>query len=112
MRRGVTAFLATLPIALLVLVLAPARTVGAWGGLLSPLAVLVEPVLPPVTLGPGTIEVARGAVVEVVAHAPLRDSVTLRWDVTGRSRGRARSRWSTDPARRRCRRWGPRHATG
>lgn len=83
-RRGVTAFLATLPAALLVLVLAPARTVGAWGGLLSPLAVLVEPVLPPVTLEPGTIEVARGAVVEVVAHAPLRDSVTLRWDVTGR----------------------------
>ncbi|MDE2794712.1 MAG: hypothetical protein OXL34_07835 [Gemmatimonadota bacterium] len=82
-RRGVTAFLAALPAVLLVLALAPARTLSAWGGLLSPLAVLVEPLLPPVSVEPGTIEVARGAVVEVTAHAPLRDSVTLRWDVTG-----------------------------
>lgn len=82
-RRGLTAFLAVLPAVLLVLALAPARTVRAWGGLLNPLAVLVEPLLPPVTVEPGTIEVSRGAVVEVVARAPLRDSVTLRWDVTG-----------------------------
>ena len=82
-RRGMTAFLAALPAALLVLALAPARTVSAWGGLLNPLAVLVEPLLPPVAVGPGTIEVARGAVLEITAHAPLRDSVTLRWDVTG-----------------------------
>lgn len=82
-RRGLTAFLAALPAALLVLAVAPARTVQAWGGLLNPLAVLVEPLLPPVTVEPGTIEVSRGAVVEVTAHAPLRDSVTLRWDVTG-----------------------------
>ncbi|MDE2874149.1 MAG: hypothetical protein OXQ93_01840 [Gemmatimonadota bacterium] len=82
-RRGMTAFLAALPAALLVLALAPSRTVSAWAGLLNPLAVLVEPVLPPVTVEPGTIEVSRGAVVEVTAHAPLRDSVTLRWDVTG-----------------------------
>ena len=82
-RRGLAAFLAALPAALLVLALAPARTVKAWGGLLNPLAVLVEPILPPVTVEPGTVEVSRGAVVEVTAHAPLRDSVTLRWDVTG-----------------------------
>ena len=82
-RRGATAFLAALPAALLVLALAPSRTFSAWGGLLNPLAVLVEPTLPPVTVEPGTIEVSRGAVVEVTAHAPLRDSVTLRWDVTG-----------------------------
>ncbi len=82
-RRGVGALLVALPAALLVLALAPSRTVSAWGGLLSPLAVLVEPVPPPVTVEPGTIEVARGAVVEVRAHAPLRDSVVLRWDVTG-----------------------------
>ena len=82
-RRAVTAFLASLPVALLVLALAPSRTFSAWGGLLHPLAVLVEPALPPVSVEPGTIEVARGAVVEVVALAPLRDSVILRWDVTG-----------------------------
>ncbi len=83
LRRGVTAFLATVPVLVLVLALAPARTFGAWGGMLSPLAVLVEPALPPVSVEPGSVEVARGSAVEVVAHAPLRDSVTLRWDVTG-----------------------------
>jgi len=83
LRRGVTAFLVTLPVVALVLALAPARTFGAWGGLLSPLAVLVEPALPPIGVEPGSVEVARGSAVEVVAHAPMRDSVTLRWDVTG-----------------------------
>ena len=82
-RRAAAAFLAALPAALLVLAVAPSRTFSAWNGLLHPLAVLVEPPLPPVSVEPGTIEVARGAVVEVTAHAPLRDSVTLRWDVTG-----------------------------
>ena len=83
LRRGAIAFLATVPAALLVMAFAPARTFTAWDGLLHPLAVLAEPALPPVTLEPGTIEVARGSVVEVSAHAPLRDSVTLRWDVVG-----------------------------
>lgn len=82
-RRGVIAFLAAVPATLLVMGFAPARTFTAWDGLLHPLAVLVEPALPPVTVEPGTTEVARGAVVEVLAHAPLRDSVTLRWEVTG-----------------------------
>ncbi len=84
LRRGVTAFLAVAVAALAVLLLAPARTVGAWGGLLSPLAVLVEPMLPPVGVEPGSIEAVRGTVVEVSANAPMRESVILRWDVTGR----------------------------
>ena len=83
-RRGVTAFLAALAIALLVPALAPSRTFGAWDGLLRPLAVLAERALPPVSVEPGTVEVARGAVVEVLARAPLRDVVTLRREVTGR----------------------------
>ncbi len=91
-RRGVIAFLAAVPATLLVMGFAPARTFTAWDGLLHPLAVLAEPALPPVTVEPGTIEVARGAVVEARAHAPLRDSVTLRWDVTGQL---ARSRTIT-----------------
>ncbi len=83
LRRSITALLAALPILLLVVFLAPARTLGAWGGLLRPMAVLVEPALPPVRVEPGSAQAARDAVVEVVVHAPLRDSVTLRWDVTG-----------------------------
>ena len=83
LRRGLTAFLAALGAVLVVLLLSPARTLAAWEGLLHPLAVLVEPPLPPVSVEPGTVEVARGAVVEVSVRAPLRDSVVLRWDVTG-----------------------------
>lgn len=83
MRRGVIAFLAAVPAALLLMALAPARTFTAWDGLLHPLAVLAEPTLPPITVEPGTVDVARGAIVEISAHAPLRDSVTLSWDVTG-----------------------------
>ena len=83
LRRGVIAFLVAVPATLLMMGFAPARTFTAWGGLLHPLAVLAEPALPPVTVEPGTAEVARGAIVEVRAHAPLRDSVMLRWDVTG-----------------------------
>ncbi len=82
-RRSVTALLAAIPVLLLVVFLAPARTLGAWGGLLRPMAVLVESELPPIRVEPGDAEIARDAVVEIVAHAPLRDSVTLRWDVTG-----------------------------
>ncbi len=82
-RRGVIAFLAAIPAALLVMGLAPARTFTAWDGLLHPIAVLAEPTLPPITVAPGTVEVARGEVVEISAHAPLRDTVTLSWDITG-----------------------------
>ncbi len=82
-RRGTIAFAVALPAALFVMGAAPARTFSAWDGLLHPLAVLAAPVLPPVDVEPGTVDVARGAVVAVTAHAPLRDSVTLRWDVTG-----------------------------
>ena len=88
-RRGMTALLVAAPAALLVLALAPSRTFSAWDGLLSPLAVLAEPTLPPVSVEPGTIDVARDAVIEVTAVAPLRDSVTLHWDVTGQV-----TRWS------------------
>ena len=83
LRRGLTAFLAAVPVLALVLAFNPGRTFEAWGGLLNPLAVLVEPALPPVSVEPGSVEVARGSAVEVTAHAPMRDSVTLRWDVTG-----------------------------
>ena len=82
-RRGAIAFAVAFPAAALVMGAAPSRTFSAWDGLLNPLAVLAAPVLPPVDLEPGTVEVARGAVVAVTAHAPLRDSVVLRWDVTG-----------------------------
>ncbi len=83
LRRGLTALLAAAGTVLVVVLLSPARTLSAWGGLLNPLAVLVEPALPAISVEPGTVEVARGEAVEVTAHAPLRDSVVLRWTATG-----------------------------
>ena len=85
-RAGASLALAA-PLVALVAALAPARAFSAWDGLLHPFAVLAEPVLPSLSLAPGTVEVRRGAVVEVVARAPLRDSVVLRWDATGQVAG-------------------------
>ena len=82
-KRAAASLAVAVPTVGLVAALAPVRTFQAWDGLLHPIAVLAEPVLPPVSVEPGTAEVARGAVVEVVVHAPLRDSVRLQWDVTG-----------------------------
>ncbi len=83
LRRGVMALSVVASLVALVLALAPARTVSAWSGLMSPLAVLVEPALPPITVEPGSVEVARGEAVDITTLAPQRDSVTLNWDVTG-----------------------------
>ncbi len=87
LRRGGIALIGAVATGLLVAVVAPSRALNAWNGLLHPLAVLAEPVLPPVTAEPGTMEVPRGTVVEVGIHAPFRDNVTLRWDVTGQVAG-------------------------
>ena len=87
LRRGLTAVAVGAPLVLLVALLAPGRALSAWTGLLNPFAVLAAPVLPPVSVEPGTTEVARGAVVEVVVRAPLRDSAMLRWEATGQVAG-------------------------
>lgn len=62
---------------------APGRALSAWGGILTPVAILVEPVLPAVGAGPGTVEAVRGSEVEVEVRAPLRDSARLRWESAG-----------------------------
>lgn len=87
LRRGLTAVAVAAPLVLLAALPAPGRALSAWTGLLNPFAVLAAPVLPPVSVEPGTAEVARGAVVEVLVRAPLRDSAMLRWDATGQVAG-------------------------
>ena len=83
--------LAVMAVALAALVVrAPGRATSAWSGLASPLAILAEPVLPPVSAEPGTTEDARGAEVEVAIDAPLRDSAELHWESTGQV---VRARW-------------------
>ena len=86
-RRGLAAVAVAAPLVLLVALVLPGRALSAWTGLLNPFAVLAAPVLPPVAVEPGTAEVARGAVVDVVVRAPLRDSAVLRWEATGQVAG-------------------------
>ena len=87
LRRGLAAVAVATPLVVLVALLSPGRALSAWTGLLNPFAVLAAPVLPAVSVEPGTAEVARGAVVDVVVRAPLRDSAALRWEATGQVAG-------------------------
>ena len=82
-RRGATSLFAVVPLLALTVLFAPGRTMGAWRGLLHPVAVISEPRLPPVTVTPGTMEVSRGEEVIVSVEAPLRESVSLHWEMTG-----------------------------
>ncbi|MDH3225223.1 MAG: DUF4175 domain-containing protein, partial [Gemmatimonadota bacterium] len=82
-RRGTRTLFAGVPLVALTLLLAPERAVTAWRGLLHPMSVMSEPRMPPVTVMPGTAEVSRGEVVEVEVQAPLREQVSLHWEMTG-----------------------------
>jgi hypothetical protein len=64
-------------------VTSPDRARAGWEPLLHPVAHLKGPVLPPIAVTPGDVEVNRGGVVEVTVTAPGRSSVTVRWQVAG-----------------------------
>ena len=60
----------------LVMFLATPLALGSWWAVI-PVGVLTGPVLPPVTVEPGDLEVRRGESALVVIRAPLREAVTL-----------------------------------
>ncbi|NIP79775.1 MAG: hypothetical protein GWM90_11365, partial [Gemmatimonadetes bacterium] len=60
-------------------VLQPARTARVWAGVASPLATMVDPVLPPLVVTPGDVEVLRGTDVSVEVGAEGRAQVLLAW---------------------------------
>ena len=62
---------------------APERARASWSPLLSPVATLSAPSLPPLTVRPGHAEVPRGEPLEVFVEAPYRDRVVVRWRATG-----------------------------
>lgn len=78
---GVLALLGTGVVA--VGVLLPQRSVAAWRGLTTPLALLLTPALPPLEVMPGSIEILRGAPLDIQVRAPFREEVTLRWSSPG-----------------------------
>ncbi|HKJ02542.1 MAG TPA: hypothetical protein VJ997_08810, partial [Longimicrobiales bacterium] len=82
-RRG-TGVLTTLTVVVVALAVAtPGRAGRAWFGLSTPLRVMADPVLPPLVLSPGTVEVLRGSDVPVRIEAPGRASAQLVWQVAG-----------------------------
>ena len=62
---------------------APARSAAAWAGMLEPLRTMVDPVLPPITVAPGSVEVLRGTDLQLEIGAEGRLAVTLSWQAAG-----------------------------
>lgn len=82
-RRGMGALASVSVVLVLLVVLAPTRSARAWSGLVRPLGLMVDPVLPPVTLSPGDLEVLRGSDVTVEIMAPGRTTVDVAWQAAG-----------------------------
>jgi len=61
----------------------PERAAQVWAGVSSPLSMAVDPVLPPLVVTPGDIEVMRGTDVAVQVRAGGRTEVALAWQAAG-----------------------------
>jgi len=83
LRRGRNAVALLAPLLVGAALLTPERTAHAVRGLANPVDRLSGPALPPLEVVPGDAEVERGARVDIVAGAPMRDSVTLHWQTSG-----------------------------
>jgi len=64
-------------------VAAPTRAGRAWRGLSTPVRLMAKPVLAPVVVTPGDVEVMRGGDVEVRVEAPGRATADLAWQAAG-----------------------------
>lgn len=82
-RRGLGALTALAVVALGLAVAAPGRTASAWTGLTRPVGLAADPVLPPIEVLPGSVEVDRGADVEVRISAPGRSGARVDWQAAG-----------------------------
>lgn len=82
-RNGLGGIGVMAPLIVLLALVSPSRTVHAWGGLLHPFSLLPRPVLPALSVIPGTTEVLRGAPVAVQVRAPGRETVSLHWQAAG-----------------------------
>jgi len=82
-RRGTGLMVAMALVLTTLTIMAPARAGRAWAGLSTPLSIMADPVLPPVQLSPGTVDVLRGSDVLVRVEAPSRETVELVWQSAG-----------------------------
>ena len=82
-RRGGLGFLVMMPLALVLTVAAPGRSLMALVGLGKPFELLAGPTLPALVVTPGTVEVPRGSDVPMQVSAPGRMMVTVHWQAAG-----------------------------
>jgi len=82
-RRGLGVFTAFAVVLTILTALAPERTVNALAGVVSPIATMIDPVLPAIIVMPGNVEVLRGSDVELDISAAGRLNVTLAWQALG-----------------------------
>ena len=82
-RRGWGALLGATLVLVMLAVLAPTRSAGAFAGLASPIGVLRGAGLPALVVEPGSMEVMRGADVDIEVRAEGRRTVRLRSQETG-----------------------------
>ena len=61
----------------------PSRAADAWAGVSSPVSTMLDPVLVPLVVTPGTLEVMRGTDVRVDIQAVGRIEVELLWQAAG-----------------------------
>jgi len=82
-KRGLGVF-GTIAIVLIGLAVAsPTRSALAWSSLSSPIGTMRDPVLLPIVVSPGTVEVLRGSDVQVMVQAPGRLGAVLSWQAAG-----------------------------
>ncbi|HSM61574.1 MAG TPA: hypothetical protein VK849_12285, partial [Longimicrobiales bacterium] len=83
-RRWGSGALAAIAVLLAGLIVAsPERSGRAWVGLSAPLRIMADPMLAPLLVAPGTVEVPRGSDVPVRIQAPGRETVELAWQSAG-----------------------------
>jgi len=61
----------------------PERAAHVWAGVSSPIRTMADPVLPPIAVTPGDIEVMRGTDVPVRIDAEGRSEVAIAWQAAG-----------------------------
>jgi hypothetical protein len=82
-RRGRGAASGAILVLVALTVAAPGRTRNALAGVLTPIATATDPVLPPLSVRPGDVEVLRGMDVELEVSAPGRVAVRVAWQAAG-----------------------------
>jgi hypothetical protein len=82
-RRGLGFAVGTGVVLAILVVISPARASHALSGVTSPISTMRDPVLPPLAVQPGSVEVLRGTDVTLEISAAVRESVTLSWQAAG-----------------------------